>query len=128
MERLFPGIGAESLDQATLSVSKGGLGWRRAVDVAVPANLAALVAAAPRIQRMARSLSRAGLVPAGIIEEHLSSTTREAEQHYLRSLHQAERERATAYIQAAKTAATKTAGPPWLATASPRALCFRRRA
>ena len=45
LERLFPGVTSEGLEQASLSAKESGLGWRRALDVARPANLGGLIAA-----------------------------------------------------------------------------------
>jgi hypothetical protein len=59
-DRLFPGLTDEFHKQAALSVRLGGLGWRRATEVALPAALAALVAAAPKVRSMAAA-EKAGL-------------------------------------------------------------------
>eukprot|EP00975_Prorocentrum_lima_P041703 8760450-Prorocentrum_lima.AAC.1 len=52
MSRLFPGIGSNGLEQATLECAKGGLGWHRAVDLALPANLSALLITGPMVISM----------------------------------------------------------------------------
>ena len=51
---LFPGLTSESHEQATLAPAYGGLGWRRASEIARPANLAGLVAAGPKVRAMAK--------------------------------------------------------------------------
>ena len=61
LERLFPGFTDESREQATLSASQSGIGYKRARDVARPAHLGALVAAKPLIRDMIRSAATAGL-------------------------------------------------------------------
>ena len=71
-DRLFSGLTDESHRQAALSVRLGGLGWRRATDIALPASLAALVAAAPKVKSMAAA-EKAGLLPVGQAGELLAA-------------------------------------------------------
>ena len=63
MDRLFPGLTPEAHEQATLAAVLGGLGWRRASDIAQAANLGALVAATPKVRSMAQAAVQAGLLP-----------------------------------------------------------------
>ena len=71
MELLFPGLTNESHTQATLGASYGGLGWRRAVETALPANLGALIIAALKIKSMAAAAVHAGLLVLGQVEVEL---------------------------------------------------------
>ena len=124
MERLFPGTTAEGLCQAALAAPKGGLGWRWAVDVARPANLAALLAVGPLIRAMARDASFAGLIPHGPIEGCLEEATHVVTAAFCEGLHEKERTRAEGFLIRAEHAARQqwTAiqqGHGWLATASP---------
>lgn len=68
----------------------GGLGWRTATDTARPANLAALLQAGPKVRGMAASASRAGSLPAGILETRLSAKTQTVESGYLAALDEVE--------------------------------------
>ena len=124
MERLFPGTTAEGLRQAALAAPKSGLGWRWAVDVARPANLAALLAAGPLIRAMARDASFAGLIPHGLIEDSLDEAMRVVAAAFCEELHEKERARAEGFLSRAEHAARQQweaiqKGHGWLATASP---------
>ena len=63
LERLFPGITDDSSEQATLSASQSGTGYKRARDVARPAHLVALIAAKRKILDMIHGAATAGLLP-----------------------------------------------------------------
>ena len=63
LERFFPGYSEDSSEQATLSTSQSGIGYKRARDFARPAHLGALIAATPRILDMVRGAATAGLLP-----------------------------------------------------------------
>ena len=63
LERLLPGFKEDSLEQATLSASQSGVGYKRARDVASPAHLGALNATKQRILGMIQDAATAGLVP-----------------------------------------------------------------
>ena len=68
LERLFPDLMVDSMTQATLSAgqdpqTESGIGFKRARNVAAPANLGALIAAKPRVQGMIRDALWAGLPP-----------------------------------------------------------------
>ena len=105
MDRLFPGLTEESHEQATLGAAWGGLGWRRASDVALPANLAALVTAAPMVRDMAAAAVHAGLLPAGVVEGRLDAEIRMTQDAYLATLHDQERSKAEEFISEATAAA-----------------------
>eukprot|EP00973_Karenia_brevis_P025738 3550874-Karenia_brevis.AAC.1 len=68
VNRLFPGVDAEGLDQAALGVKVGGLGLRRARDTALPAALASKIAAEPKVRHMGQCMARAGLLRDGQLE------------------------------------------------------------
>ena len=105
MDRLFPGLSNESRDQATLAPAYGGLGWRRASDIARPANLAALVMARPIVRHMAAMAVHAGLLTPDLVEEHLDAKIRTVEQAYTQELDERERTRATEFLAKARRAA-----------------------
>jgi hypothetical protein len=104
-DRLFPGLTAESHEQASLSAVFGGLGWRRASDTALPANLGGLIMAGPRVRSMAQAMARAGLLFAGQVESLLEEKTREVETAFVSSLDETERSRAESFLQKAREAA-----------------------
>ena len=52
LDRLVPGLSEQGHQQAALGAKVGGLGWRPAVDIALAANLGALISAAPKITAM----------------------------------------------------------------------------
>eukprot|EP00975_Prorocentrum_lima_P061480 12880120-Prorocentrum_lima.AAC.1 len=64
MSRLFPGVASDGMDQATLECAKGGLGWHRAVGLALPANVSALLITGPMVTSMILAAETAGLLPA----------------------------------------------------------------
>jgi hypothetical protein len=105
MNRLFPGLTAESHEQATLSAAVGGLGWRRASDTARVANLGALVSVGPRVRSMAAATAHAGLVPTGQLERRLEEKTRRATEAYLSDLDEVERVKAEDFMRRASEAA-----------------------
>ena len=55
----------DSQDQAALGASRGGLGFRQAKDVALPAFIAARVAALPFIKHIGQRVDEIGLMPIG---------------------------------------------------------------
>ena len=107
LDRLFPGLTPESKDQASLSESYGGLGWRRVSDIARPANLAALLQTSPLVRGMAAAAVRAGLLPAGQLEAQLESTIQRVESAYLSGLDEVERVKAEQFISNVKDAAER---------------------
>jgi len=124
--RLFPGISAEGHLQASLAVARGGLGWRRATDIALAANLAALVAATPKVHSMAKDVAKAGLMPLGLLEAAYAERTRAVREAFLATLDEAERVKASSYITAAAKAAEDQwqavdKGGGWTSTRAPRA-------
>eukprot|EP00973_Karenia_brevis_P002274 305165-Karenia_brevis.AAC.1 len=105
MDRLFPGMTPESHEQATLAAAVGGLGWRKASEVALPANLGALVMAAPKVRTMAAAAEKAGLLPVGSVDSLLQERTRQVEAAYMGRLDEFERVRAEVFLRQAREAA-----------------------
>eukprot|EP00973_Karenia_brevis_P058068 8084212-Karenia_brevis.AAC.1 len=64
LDRLAPGIDGAGQAQAELCVSAGGLGWRSAKNVALPATVAARTMARPKVEELATALECAGLLQA----------------------------------------------------------------
>ncbi len=67
LRRLVPGLGELGEQQACRALGFGGLGIRKARSSALPAHLASLIAAEPKVADLAEDLERAGLVPAELI-------------------------------------------------------------
>ena len=107
MARLFPGLTPESRAQATLAPPLGGLGWRRATDVARPANLGALVAVGPLVRSMAEAATHAGLLPPGAVEQVLEADAQAVAASFLEELDEIERVKAEDYLRKAHEAATQ---------------------
>ena len=101
LDRMFPGIGEEGHQQATLAASAGGLGWRAAATTALPANLAALVLGAPKIKFMAKAATTAGLIPAGLMESMLDTKVASVRANFLNELHEVEKVKAEAFLDRA---------------------------
>ena len=108
LERLFPGVTPEGLTQATLSDKAGGLGWRRVMDVALPAHLGGLIAVRPRIRAMIQSCAAAGLLDAVNLERRLDSMIASSKAAYLQSLDEVEAIRAEEFFGRADTAAQES--------------------
>ena len=70
------------------------MGWRRATDVALPASLAALVAATPQVQSMATAAKKAGLLPVGQAGELLETLAQDTTAAFPSTLDDLERVRA----------------------------------
>ena len=107
MDRLFPHLTDESREQASLSVAVGGLGWRRATDIARAANLSALVMARPFVRSMAAAAVRAGLMSEGVLEDRLDTKIQEVQAGYLGTLDEADRVKAAEFVQKARDAAER---------------------
>ena len=107
MSRLFPGLTDEGHEQASLAVRAGGLGWRRASDIARAANLSALVMARPFVRHMAAEATRAGLLREGSVEARLDRKIQAVADGYLRTLDEADRAQATNFIEKAREAAER---------------------
>ena len=107
LDRLFSGLTPEGHDQAALCAALGGLGWRKASDIARPANLAALVQTSPLVRGMAAVAVQAGLLPVGQLEAQLESDTQRAEFAYLEGLDEVERVKAEQFLSVAKDAAER---------------------
>ena len=114
MDRLFPGLTAESHEQASLSAAAGGLGWMRASDIARAANLGALVMARPFIRSMAAAATHAGLIGSGLLEDRLDAKIREVEAAYLSDLDEVDRVAAAEFVEKARVAAEEN----WAQTAN----------
>ncbi|CAK0851600.1 unnamed protein product, partial [Prorocentrum cordatum] len=77
LDRLVPGCDAESRAQASLSLRVGGLGMRRARDVALPAVVASRAMAREKVQQLDAELAKAGLLRAGqLLAEHAAAARR----------------------------------------------------
>ena len=105
LDRLFPGLTEEGHKQAVLGASVGGLGWRSATDTALPANLAALTLAAPKIRAMAESMVTAGLLPAGILEAKLAAKIESVEVAFMPELDPGEQVKAQDFLTRAEQGA-----------------------
>ena len=108
LERLFPGITSEGYIQASLNDKKGGVGWRQAIDVARPAHLGALIAAAPRLKAMFQDCQCAGLFNASPLEERLARRIGDAETAFLECLDEIEKVMAEDFLRKAKESAEET--------------------
>ena len=122
---LFPGLTKHGHQQAVLGAVVGGLGWRAATSVALPANLAALILGAPKIRGMAEAAVKAGLVPEGLLERRLDLKVESVKAAYLNELNEVERVKAQDFlakaVQAAEDAWTTVASGWRSATRAPRA-------
>jgi hypothetical protein len=107
MDRLFPGLTPECFEQASLGAFVGGLGWRKASDVARPANLAALIQAEPKLRAMMATAVHAGLLHAGQLEVRLAAKIQRAESAYLIGLDEVERVKATDFLSQVKDASER---------------------
>ena len=97
--RLFPGVTEESADQAALAVNVGGLGWRRAADLAAGAQTAAMAAADPAVRIMISGAARAGLLGEADALEAWVVWKREVRGAYLGDLEGEERGLAEAHLE-----------------------------
>ena len=93
------------MTQATLTAGQSGIGFKRARDVAAPADLGAFIAAKPRIQGMVRDAVWAGLLPEQILETRLSEVIETATSTYLSAFDIDEQATARLYVQKAAQAA-----------------------
>ena len=73
------------MTQTMLSDGQSGIGFKRARDIAAPANLGAL-AAKPRIQAMVQDAVWAGLLPKHLLETRLTAVIEAATSTYLSAL------------------------------------------
>jgi hypothetical protein len=107
MDQLFPGLTRESHEQASFGAALGGLGWRRASDIARLANLAALLQAGPKVRAMAAATVRAGLLRPDQLEVRLETKIQEIEAAFLGGLDEAERVKGEHYLGMVKNAAQR---------------------
>ena len=112
MERLFPGQDAASLRQASLGISVGGMGHRRAVDVALPAALASLTMARPKVASFDKDLAAAGLITEGLLLQQIDDNIAAASQALRASLDGSE----SAQIPELLSAAAPRAEEVWTAS------------
>ena len=108
LERLFPGTTPEGSTQASLNDKAGGLGWRRALDIARPAHLGGLIAVRPRIRAMFESCGVAGLLDAARLETRLDSLIADAKAAYLQTLDEVDAVRAEEFFARAQNAAQES--------------------
>ena len=109
LERLFPGTTPEGRTQASLNDKAGGLGWRRALDVA-RAHLGGLIAVRPRICARFQSCGAAGLLDATRLETRLDSLIAVAKAAYLQTLDEVDAVRAEEFFARAQNAAQESWG------------------
>ena len=105
LERLFLGLREDSMTQATLSAGQSGIGFKRARDIAAPADLGALIAAKQRIQGVIRDAVWAGLLLEQILEARLSEVIEAATSAALSALDSDEQATGKLYVQNAAQAA-----------------------
>ena len=105
LDRLFPGLSSNGHEQASLACKVGGLGRQRAVDTALPANLSALILAAPKIRSMAEAAQRAGLIDERRVQAQLDRKVQAAHTAYLEGLGDLEKRCAETFLQKARAAA-----------------------
>eukprot|EP00973_Karenia_brevis_P061843 8602127-Karenia_brevis.AAC.1 len=101
LERLAPGITDAGFAQSELCVSAGGLGWRSASTVALPAALAGRIMARPKVEEMAVAMERAGLMDIGSFMQHFDGVTAQAIQRYADQLDREEKDQVVPLVQAA---------------------------
>ena len=80
----------------------GGLGLRKALHTALPAHLASLVVAAPKLADLADNLERAGLVTADLVMTEHSTTIDTAQRLFEEQLDTEAKEALSNFLEAAK--------------------------
>ena len=105
LDRMFPGLTSSSHEQATLACKVGGLGCQRAFDIALPANLSALVVAVPKIRHMAHAAQSAGLLDETRLLTQLEGKLRATKSASLEGLGEVEKRCAEAFLSKASAAA-----------------------
>ena len=93
------------MTQATLSAGQSRIGFKRARDIAAPANLGALTGAKPRIQAMIQDAVLAGLLPKQHLESRLAAVIETYTSTYLSALDDEDKAMAKLYVQKAAQAA-----------------------
>lgn len=100
LRRLIPGVDEFSLRQAGLGLRAGGLGVRKASDIALPAVIASRAMARPKIQELDEAMEEAGLLQGGqLLGEH-DRAAREAVRMLQERLDSEEAEQVADFAQA----------------------------
>ena len=99
LERHFPRFTEDSTEQATLSASESGMGYKRAQDITSPAHLGAFIAATPRILAMTQDAVMAGLLPKQPLVTCLAAMIEAATTTYLAAHHDEHRATAKLFVQ-----------------------------
>ena len=106
LDRLFPGLTWEAVEQASLGTAVGGLGWKTAADTARPASVAGHTTAYPKVLEMIAQASKAGLVDGASLRQRLDREMDEITASFLDTLDGAQQVRAEAFlVKAAAVAA-----------------------
>jgi hypothetical protein len=103
--RLFPGSDEDALRQAALGVKAGGLGVRRATDVALPASVASKIMATPKVKQLGEDLARTGLLRPGQLEEQFSTGLQDVTTAFKLQLDAPERSQVDDLVERAQAAA-----------------------
>ena len=108
IQRLFPGTPQKGVEQARLCAAVGGLGFRSAVDTALPANIASRVLARPKVADLSAALRHAGLLDSHELLEHFDASTGSAVADFLEVLDEQERGQVAAMLEQARAAAEES--------------------
>ena len=108
LERLFPGLTEDGLEQATLGACQSGIGYKRARVVASTAHLGPLIAAKTRFLDMIQDAATAGPIPKQPLLARLDALTEPATAVYLEALDGSETPTAQLYLQKATQAADES--------------------
>ena len=107
-KRLFPGVAEDRLEQAALSASQSGMGYKGTRDVAIPAHFGAIIAATPRILNMIQDGATVGLIPKQPLVARLDAILEAATAVYLEALDDSEKLTTRLHLQKAAHAAVES--------------------
>ena len=96
-----------ALDQAALGVTDGGLGFRRAAGLALPAFVASRIEVRPFVERLFASMAAAGVFVPGAMERY-DAQTRDALQSFTVRLAPARAQLAESFCEQAAVSATES--------------------
>jgi hypothetical protein len=105
LTRLFPGLNDDGLRQASLGAKAGGLGFRRAYDVALPAAIASKLMAGPKVRQLGEDLARAGLMGPEQLITKFEDDMRSTIEAFKAELDSPERRQVDAFVERAHEAA-----------------------